>query len=102
VCNELCGLQPDCVNLVVLSAQNIDSLSELYEENPSRYVTTNPPTIMETQAPEFHTRDEQKALLKATQNVRHRVLILLMLDAGCRVTEARHVNGKIAIFGRER
>jgi integrase len=44
---------------------------------------------METQAPEFHTRDEQKALLKATKNVRHRVLILIMLDVGCRVTEAR-------------
>ncbi|GAA4461843.1 hypothetical protein GCM10023189_37800 [Nibrella saemangeumensis] len=44
---------------------------------------------MKTEAPDFHTREEQEALLKATNNPKHRVLILLMLDAGCRVTEAR-------------
>lgn len=44
---------------------------------------------MDTQAPEFHTRDEQELLLSVTKNPHHKVLILLMLDAGCRPTEAR-------------
>ncbi|MCK8495852.1 tyrosine-type recombinase/integrase [Spirosoma sp. RP8] len=44
---------------------------------------------METQTPDFHTRKEQEALLAATRKSSHRLLILLMLDAGCRVTEAR-------------
>lgn len=43
---------------------------------------------MEAQTLDFHTRDEQEALLKVVTNPRHKVLLLLMLDAGCRVSEA--------------
>ncbi|MGM9508814.1 tyrosine-type recombinase/integrase [Larkinella sp. GY13] len=39
---------------------------------------------------DFHTREQQEALLKIIDNPRHRLLVLLMLDAGCRVTEARN------------
>lgn len=38
---------------------------------------------------DFHTRDQQEAMLKAVKEPRHRVIILLMLDAGMRVSEAR-------------
>ncbi|MFD1140956.1 tyrosine-type recombinase/integrase [Larkinella insperata] len=38
---------------------------------------------------DFHTRQQQEALLTLIDNPRHRLLVLLMLDAGCRVSEAR-------------
>ena len=47
---------------------------------------------METQAPKFHTRDQQEAMLRAVKEPRHRVMILLMLDLGMRVTEARKLH----------
>ncbi|GAB4019880.1 tyrosine-type recombinase/integrase [Spirosoma koreense] len=43
---------------------------------------------MEAQV-EFHTREQQEAMLQAVKEPRHRVMILLMLDGGMRVTEAR-------------
>lgn len=44
---------------------------------------------MNESTPDFLTRGQQEALLEVVDNPQHRLLILLMLDAGCRVTEAR-------------
>lgn len=50
---------------------------------------------------QFLTREESEQLIASTQNPRHRVLTLLMLDAGLRVSEATNLRWSNVDFKRK-